>query len=180
MDKRELAAANRRAALTLSVVFVVMFGFSFALVPLYDLLCEVTGFGGNTGVVNAAEISGQVDESRTVKVQFLATANSKIPWEFAPDADAVRVNPGKVYAATYTATNTSDETIVGQAIPKVTPALASKYFNKTECFCFTNQKLAPGESKEMPVRFIVDQALPDRIKSVTLSYTFFKVDGQNS
>ena len=177
---KQLSRANNRTALKLGVVFVAMFGFSFALVPLYDLLCDITGLGGNTGVANAAEVSGNVDESRTVKVQFLATSNSKIPWEFAPGEDAVRVHPGKIYAATYTATNTSSQTVVGQAIPKVSPPLASKYFSKTECFCFSNQTLAPGETREMPIRFVVDQALPARIKSVTLSYTFFRVDGANS
>ena len=90
------------------------------------------------------------------------------------------VNPGRVYAATYTAVNTSDQSIVGQAVPKVTPAEASKYFNKTECFCFTNQTLEPGESREMPIRFVLDRALPKRIESVTLSYTFFRVDSSNS
>ena len=180
MQTRELAATNRRTATKLAVIFVAMFGFSFALVPLYDLLCDVTGLGGNTGVVDAAEISTEIDESRTVKVQFLATANSKIPWQFAPDDESIRVYPGKIYAATYTAKNTSNATVVGQAIPKVSPAIASKYFNKTECFCFANQTLEPGETREMPIRFVVDQALPERIKSVTLSYTFFKVDGEKS
>ena len=174
-DKR-----NLRTALKLGVVFVAMFGFSFALIPLYTLLCEVTGLGGNTGVVNAADLSTVVDESRRVKVQFVATSNSKLPWQFAPDSPHVSVNPGRVYAASYTAVNTSGEPIVGQAIPKVTPAEASKYFNKTECFCFTNQTLQPGETREMPIRFVLDKALPKRIESVTLSYTFFRVDNPNS
>ncbi|MEM7406072.1 MAG: cytochrome c oxidase assembly protein [Pseudomonadota bacterium] len=180
VQSQELARVNRRTAWKLGGVFVLMFGFSFALIPLYDLLCEVTGLGGNTGVVNAAELDGQVDTSRTVKVQFLATANSRIPWEFAPDQDDQRVNPGQVYAATYTATNTSSSEVVGQAIPKVSPPQASKYFSKTECFCFRNQTLKPGETKVMPIRFVLDRALPDRIKSVTLSYTFFRVDGVKS
>ena len=174
-DKR-----NLRTALKLGVVFVAMFGFSYALVPLYTLLCEVTGLGGNTGVVNAADLSNTVDETRRVKVQFVATSNSKLPWRFAPDTPHLSVNPGRVYAATYTATNTSSEAIVGQAIPKVSPAEASKYFNKTECFCFTNQTLEPGETRQMPLRFVLDRALPKRIESVTLSYTFFRVDSSNS
>lgn len=174
-DKR-----NMRTALKLGVVFVAMFGFSFALIPLYTLLCEVTGLGGNTGVVNAADLNGAVDESRQVKVQFVATSNSKLPWRFAPDSPHLSANPGRVYAATYTATNTSGEAIVGQAVPKVTPPEASKYFNKTECFCFTNQTLEPGETREMPIRFVLDRALPKRIESVTLSYTFFRVDSSNS
>lgn len=176
----KLRTANRRTAVKCAIIFVAMFGFSFALVPLYDLLCDITGFGGNTGVANAAELDGAVDENRTIKVMFLATANSKIPWQFAPDADSIRVNPGKVYAATYIATNTASKPVVGQAIPKVSPPEASKYFSKTECFCFSNQTLAPGETREMPIRFVVDRALPARIKSVTLSYTFFRVDSSNS
>lgn len=173
MDTR--SRANLFGAAKLGVVFVAMFGFSFALVPLYDLLCEVTGFGGRTGVVQAADLDGQVDERR-IKVQFLATTNSKLPWEFAPVMHTMYVHPGEVYATTYHAENNADSAVTGQAVPNVSPPEASKYFNKTECFCFNNQTLQARESTEMPVRFVIDRGLPKHLKSVTLSYTFFRVD----
>jgi cytochrome c oxidase assembly protein subunit 11 len=170
-----LRRTNLLSALKLGVVFVAMFGFSFALVPLYDLLCEVTGFGGRTGVVQASDLDGQVD-SRSIKVKFLATTNSKLPWDFKPVVHTMQIHPGEVYETFYTAANNADVSITGQAIPNVSPPEASKYFNKTECFCFDNQTLAAGEKKEMPVRFVVDRALPKHLKNVTLSYTFFRVE----
>jgi cytochrome c oxidase assembly protein subunit 11 len=175
-DGQTLERTNRGTALKLGVVFVAMFGFSFALVPLYDLLCDITGFGGRTGVVAAQDLDGMVDQSREAKVEFLSNTNSELPWEFKATVNSIRIHPGQVYDATYTARNLADRRVVGQAVPVVTPIEASKYFNKTECFCFSNQALEAGESKQMPLRFIVDKALPKRIGTVTLSYTFFKVD----
>ena len=179
MTNETLAKTNRLSALKLGVVFVAMFGFSFALVPLYDMLCEVTGFGGRTGVVEASSLDGQVDISRTVKVQFLANTNSKLPWQFKPTVTSMEVHPGEVYETTYVAVNASSTAVTGQAVPNVSPPLASKYFNKTECFCFDNQELKASEKKTMPVRFIVDRSIPKSVTSVTLSYTFFRVDNNN-
>ena len=167
------ARANGRTARRLAIVVLAMFGFGYALVPLYDVLCEITGLGGRTGVVAAGSLEGGVDTSRTVKVQFLGTVNSRLPWEFRPNVASMEVHPGQVYETTYFARNLSETTTVGQARPSVAPSVASLHFNKTECFCFVQQEFAPGESRDMPVRFVLSRALPADIATVTLSYTFF-------
>ena len=152
-----------------------MFGFGYALVPLYDVLCEITGFTGRTGVV-AAEDVGQVDPTRLVKVEFLASTNVDLNWEFRPLVKSMQVHPGGVYEVKYFARNAGLVTTVGQARPSVSPTKASLYFSKTECFCFTNQSFEAGEGREMPVRFVVDDKLPAEISTLTLSYQFFKVE----
>ena len=165
--------ANGRTARRLSIVVLAMFGFGYALVPLYDVLCEITGLGGRTGVVAAGSLDGGVDTSRTVKVQFLGTVNSRLPWEFRPNVASMEVHPGQVYETSYFARNLSQAATVGQARPSVAPSVASLHFNKTECFCFVEQEFAPGEAREMPVRFVLSRDLPADIATVTLSYTFF-------
>ena len=165
--------ANGRTARRLSIVVLAMFGFGYALVPLYDVLCEITGLGGRTGVVAAGSLEGGVDTSRTVKVQFLGTVNSRLPWEFRPNVASMEVHPGQVYETSYFARNLSQAATVGQARPSVAPSVASLHFNKTECFCFVEQEFAPGEAREMPVRFVLSRDLPADIATVTLSYTFF-------
>ena len=167
------ARANGKTARRLSVVVLAMFGFGYALVPLYDVLCEITGLGGRTGVVAASALGGGVDTSRKVKVQFLGTVNSRLPWEFRPDAATMDVHPGQVYETTYFARNLSGNATIGHARPSVAPSIASLHFNKTECFCFVEQELAPGEARHMPVRFVLSRDLPAEIATVTLSYTFF-------
>ena len=167
------ARANGRTARRLAVVVLAMFGFGYALVPLYDVLCEITGLGGRTGVVAADAIDGGIDTNRVVRVQFLGTVNSRLPWEFRPELASMEVHPGKVYETTYFAKNLSGGTTVGQARPSVAPAVASLHFNKTECFCFVEQEFAPGEARHMPVRFVLSRDLPEDIATVTLSYTFF-------
>ena len=165
--------ANGRTARRLAVVVLAMFGFGYALVPLYDVLCEITGLGGRTGVVAAGALDGGVDTSRTVKVQFLGTVNSRLPWEFRPNIASMEVHPGQVYETSYFARNLSEAATVGQARPSVAPSVASLHFNKTECFCFVEQEFAPGEARDMPVRFVLSRELPAEIATVTLSYTFF-------
>ena len=165
--------ANGRTARRLAVVVLAMFGFGYALVPLYDVLCEITGLGGRTGVVAAGALDAGVDTSRTVKVQFLGTVNSRLPWEFRPNVASMEVHPGQVYETSYFARNLSETATVGQARPSVAPSVASLHFNKTECFCFVEQEFAPGEARDMPVRFVLSRELPAEIATVTLSYTFF-------
>lgn len=172
-----LAAANARLVKRLVVTVLAMFGFGYALVPLYDILCEVTGFSGRTGVVAAADV-GTADESRLVKVEFLGSASSDLNWEFRPLVKSMQVHPGAVYEVSYYAENRSSVDTVGQARPSVSPIKASLYFSKTECFCFTNQNFAAGEGREMPVRFVVNEKLPEEISTLTLSYMFFKVGEQ--
>jgi cytochrome c oxidase assembly protein subunit 11 len=153
-----------------------MFGFGFALVPLYDVFCKVTGLNGKTGRIAAEEaLSKVVDKERVVIVEFVATVNSDLPWEFHPMVRRVNVHPGEVTEVKYYARNQTDEVVVGQAIPSLAPGEAAKYFNKTECFCFTQQTLGPGEGREMPIRFVVDPGLPKEVGSVALSYTFYRV-----
>jgi cytochrome c oxidase assembly protein subunit 11 len=174
MDANERQQANRRVVKRLGISAVLMFGFGFAMVPLYDVFCDITGINGKTGrIEQEAALSQEVDETRLVTVEFLATVNSKLPWEFKPMIRKIKVHPGEVTEVNYFARNKTDRLVAGQAIPSLAPGLAAKYFNKTECFCFTRQTLQPGESKEMPLRFVVDPQLPEEIRTVSLSYTFF-------
>ena len=171
------AEARRSAGLgKMVVVALLAFGFTFSLVPLYRLACEkVLGIRLERGAVEAGK-AGAAKVTRTVKVEFDGGVNSKLPWDFQPHQLTMEVVPGEQYETTYYARNTSDRDIVGSAVPSVAPARASGYFNKTECFCFTAQTLKAGESRDMPVRFIVDPNLPADVKTITLSYTFFKND----
>lgn len=163
---------------TIAMVSAASFVFAFSLVPLYRIACEkVFGIKLEQGPTGEAKVAGlQVDESRTVLIEFDATVNSKLPWEFKPTQLTMQVHPGKMYEMNYIARNISDHSIVGNAAPSVAPSTASTFFNKTECFCFTEQLLAAGEERLMPVRFIVDPALPDNVQTLTLSYTFFSND----
>ncbi|MEM6998808.1 MAG: cytochrome c oxidase assembly protein [Pseudomonadota bacterium] len=158
----------------LTLFSVAMFGFGYALVPLYDVFCEVVGINGKTGVVAEKDL-GKIDESRLVTVEFDTTTNIEIPWDFKAVMYKTKVHPGQLTEVNFIAENYSNRTIIGKAVPSVAPTKASLYFNKTECFCFTEQKLLPGEKKIMPVRFVVDANLPEKIKMMTLSYTFFEV-----
>ena len=162
--------------LKMVAVALVAFCFSFALVPLYRIACEqVFGIRLERGAVDAKASTVPVAE-RWVTVEFDGGVNSKLPWDFQPGQLTMRVQPGEPYETVYYARNTSGDAVVGSAVPSVAPARASGYFNKTECFCFTAQTLQAGESREMPVRFIVDPNLPADVKTITLSYTFFKND----
>ncbi len=154
-----------------------MFGFGFALVPLYDVFCEITGINGKTGRVEASTIDvNAVDTSRSIEVRFLANTGPGLPWSFEPLVKMMKVHPGQVYEAKYQVRSTSDRPSIGQAVPSVSPGLAAQHFNKTECFCFTQQELAAFEKREMPLRFIIDNAISENIEQITLSYTFFSVD----
>jgi cytochrome c oxidase assembly protein subunit 11 len=174
MESADLSAANKRIVKRLAVVVLAMFGFGFALVPLYDVFCDITGINGKTGRIAAEEALGQtIDESRLVTVEFMASVNTELPWEFRPLVRKVRVHPGEVTEVKYFASNKTGDSVAGQAIPSVAPGVAAKYFNKTECFCFTRQTLGPNEGKEMPLRFVVDPELPEEVRTVSLSYTFY-------
>jgi cytochrome c oxidase assembly protein subunit 11 len=156
------------------------FAFTFSLVPLYRIACEkVFGVRLEKEAI-AAPLEAKANTNRIVTVIFDGGVNSKLPWEFEPQQATMQVHPGRQYEASYFARNDSDRTIVGNAAPSVAPARASGYFSKTECFCFTAQVLKAGESRAMPVRFIVDPALPADVNTITLSYTFFKNDAQTA
>ena len=150
-------------------VVIGMFGFGFALVPLYDVFCDITGLNGKTGDQLALSERMTVDNSRLVEVEFLASLNDNMPWEFKPAQHSVKVHPGEPTRVEYVAVNRTNRTIVGQAVPSVAPGRAAEYFQKTECFCFTEQKLEAGEEKQMPVIFVVDPNLPEDVSQLALS-----------
>ena len=178
MTEKTQQQKNKASARMLFVVVIGMFGFGFAMVPLYDLLCSVTGLNGSTtGRVQEAQLSNRlVDLNRTITVQFDATNNANLPWDFYPMVKNIQAHPGEIKEVSYYVKNNSDKAIVAQAIPGITPWQATSHFNKTECFCFANQKLEPGESKEMALRFVIDSDLPDDFNTITLSYTFMDTD----
>jgi len=170
--------ANSRLLRRLLFAAAGSFAFAFALVPAYRIACEkVFGIKLEEGAAASGKVGGYaVDEKRMVTVQFDTGVSSGLPWDFAPKVASMQVHPGEPSEALFTATNTGLGDLVGQAVPSIAPNTASIYFNKTECFCFTEQKLAAGETREMPVRFVVDPALPDGITTLTLSYTFYLND----
>ena len=172
------AASSKKTFRTIALVSAGSFVFAFSMVPLYRIACEkVFGIKLEQGAAGEARLAGiEEDVARTVTVEFDGTVNSKLPWAFAPQQLTMQVHPGRMYEASYIARNTSDHAIVGNAAPSVAPSVASTYFNKTECFCFTEQLLQAGEERAMPVRFVVDPALPDYVTTITLSYTFFGND----
>ncbi|GIX22408.1 MAG: cytochrome c oxidase assembly protein [Gammaproteobacteria bacterium] len=165
-----------RTALKLLAMTAAMFGFGYALVPLYDVICDITGLNGKTGRIEqaAAEAQGP-DTSRSVTVRFVTSVNAGGAWRFEPAVPSMTVHPGGVYQAVFVAENTRPRAVVGQAVPSVVPREGSLYFKKTECFCFTRQPFAAGERRELPVRFVVDRRLPEHIDTLVLSYTFFDV-----
>lgn len=168
---------NARGTAKLVGVAIGAFAFTFALVPLYRIACEkVFGVRLERGPAQVQAAEATAKPGRIVTVQFDGGVNSKLPWGFHPNARTMQVRVGEQYETSYFARNESERAIVGSAVPSVAPARASGYFNKTECFCFTAQTLAAGEARDMPVRFIVDPALPEDVKTVTLSYTFYKND----
>ncbi len=175
-------STNKRNAKTVRWMFLLvvgMFGFGFAMVPLYNLLCSVTGLNGSTtGRISDTASVGKtaIDYSRTVTIEFDSTINSGLPWDFYPTVKKVQVHPGEFKTVTYYVKNNSNKTIVGQAIPGITPWQATSHFKKAECFCFSQQTLKPGESKEMPLRFVVAKDLPQGFNTITLSYTFMNTD----
>ena len=155
---------------------LVMFGFGFAMVPLYNVFCDLTGINGNTtSIKTQTERKFVEDENRTVKVQFLSAVNREARWDFNPLEFEMEVHPGKIYTAQFIARNLRDQAVVGQAIPSVMPSVAALHFHKTECFCFTQQAFGPKERREMPVSFVVDPHLPDDVETITLAYTFFDI-----
>ena len=159
-------------------VAFAMFGFGYALVPLYYVFCEITGTGSSItrGTVEAAKL----DTSRTIKVEFTSHTEASLPWEFRPLQRSINVHPGQVVVVKYFAKNMSSDSIVGQAVPSISPPKAKNHFVKIECFCFTQQELKAGESKEMPVRFYIDTRVPEEVDTITLSYAFFKTKNAKS
>jgi cytochrome c oxidase assembly protein subunit 11 len=170
-----LASANRRLALKLLMAVFAAFGFAFALVPLYDVLCQATGLNGKTASAPDKVVTG-VDASRWVTVEFTGNVMPGLPWEFRPRQAKLRVHPGEIVLATYRVRNVTDRALAGQAIPSISPGIAARHFTKIECFCFRQQELKPGEARDMPLRFIVSRRLPPEVRTITVSYAFFNVE----
>jgi cytochrome c oxidase assembly protein subunit 11 len=165
--------ANRSLTLKLLGIAAGSFAFGFALVPLYNVLCSVTGYGDQTKLLQKVRAIEQPQLSRTVTVEFLADVASAGEWEFRPVKRTVRVHPGELYTAEFFAHNLTGRDTVAQAVPNIAPSEVAAYFHKTECFCFSPQHFREGEGRELPVRFIIDPALPEHIDMITLAYTFY-------
>lgn len=157
----------------LVVVAAIMFGFGYALVPLYEAFCRVTGFGGKIDVIEESSAQAAVLIDREVAVSFTSHAHSSLPWDFKPITKGDDIRVGEIQEAIFYVKNNSKQAITGMATFNVTPPRAGFYFKKTECFCFTKQVLQPGEEKEMAVRYMLDAEMPDDVHELTLSYTFF-------
>lgn len=175
----KLHSENSKLVQKLVVVVIGMFGFGFALVPLYDILCEVTGLNGKTNTIAASADNVQVNPSRVVTVEFIANTNKNMPWQFKPVEKRIKVHPGEVKLVNFYAKNDSYKPTVGQAVPSVSPGQAASYFNKIECFCFNRQPLEAGADTLMPLTFYVDEDLPRDINTLTLSYTLYDVTEPN-
>ena len=183
-----MSKANNKTAGKLVIVAFFMFGFGFALVPLYGLLCNAFGINGRfldieSGEYTAAQgeqrgkvLVKRLDESRTVTVEFLTTLNQGMNWEFKAMTNKISVHPGEVKMVKFYAKNLTNDTVVAQAVPSLVPGTAVKYFTKMECFCFSQQTFKPGEAREMPLRFVVDPDLPKKINTISLGYTFFNLN----
>ena len=176
-------AANSRMVGKLAVVTLGMFAFGYALVPIYNAICEATGI--NVLALAEREVPGmksktpantQVDLSRTITVEF--DANARGPWDFKPAVRSLEVHPGQLMTVMYEFQNIQNRTMAAQAIPSYAPKQAMAHFNKVECFCFTQYTLEPGEKKQWPVAFVIDPKLPKDVTTITLSYTFFEVGGK--
>ncbi len=170
--------SNRHLLRKLVVVAALMFGFGWALIPIYRTICEITGINILTGKDPEAErraANTQVDRTRTIVVEF--DANRQGPWRFRPEVNHLEVHPGELVHVEYDLVNLEDRAMVGQAIPSYAPMQSARYFNKIECFCFKQQTLAARETRRFPVVFFVDPELPKDIGTITLSYTFFEVPG---
>jgi cytochrome c oxidase assembly protein subunit 11 len=167
-------AANRRLSFRLAIVAVGMFGFAFALVPFYEQICAALGINnfGSPEVINT-----QVDTSRRVTVELDSNAHN-MAWHFKPLVNHVSVHPGELMTVEYEVVNVRSVPVTGQAVPSYGPQIAGNYFKKLDCFCFTQQTLAPGETRRMPVTFVVDPRLPKDLSSIAVSYTFFEVAGR--
>ena len=168
---------NKQMLGKLLVIAVMMFGFGYALVPIYKKICEITGINLLTPKdVTVEEIGNtQVDKTRTITIEFDATAQG--PWRFRPTVSSMQVHPGEMAQVVYEVVNTQARSVDAQAIPSYAPQQASAHFKKMECFCFKQQTLGPNQAKQMPVVFYIDPALPKDVKTITLSYTFFEIGG---
>lgn len=182
--------SHRQLLVKLLAIVVLAFAFGFALVPLYDVFCLATGLNGKTAAAPTIGVGGlsaapsgtasapahsRIDSSRIVTVEFTGTVMPGLPWEMLPLTNRLDLHPGELHQARFRVHNRSDQTIVGQAIPSVSPGLAAQHFEKLDCFCFAQQTLAPGETRELPLTFVVKPQIDQDIRTITLAYAFFIV-----
>jgi cytochrome c oxidase assembly protein subunit 11 len=189
MHKQDIKNSNKTLTRKLFIAAIAMFGFGFALVPLYNVMCDALGINGRNRAIESGEYQQnlkhkpadmQVDTSREITVEFFSTLNQNMPWEFRAMTRKIKVHPGQTYTVKYYAKNLSNESVVAQAVPSLVPGLAWKYFSKLECFCFNNQTFAPGEEKVMPLVFYVDPHLPKDVQVLSMSYTFFDTEKRSA
>ena len=171
--KQQIDLKNKRLVKKLLWMVLGSLLFAFALVPLYDVLCTLTGLNGKTSNTAAVLSKAKVDNTRWVNVQFITSVMPGLGWNFYPKQSVVRVHPGQIETVIFVAKNTTNEVVVGRAVPSITPGIAAANLKKIECFCFVNQSLKAGEEKEMPLRFFVSPELPKDVSDMTLSYSFF-------
>jgi len=175
MSELQPQVSNRSLTARLLAFALGMFAFGFlVLPPLYDVFCDIARAGGRTNSTAQAAVE-QPDLSRSVRIEFVTTVNEYAPWTFSADVDSMDVHPGKMYFATFSATNRSANRLIGQAVPSIAPVAASEHFKKIECFCFSSQEFAANEERVLPLQFIVDPELPDYVDTITLSYTLFDI-----
>jgi len=166
--------ANRTLTVKLLAIALGSFGFGFALVPLYSVICNVTGYGDQSSLARKAKAAAEKpDPSRTITVEFLSNVASAGEWDFRPVARTIEIHPGKLYSAEFFAHNLTGRDTTAQAVPNIAPSKIAAFFHKTECFCFSPQHFGVNEQRKMPVRFIVDPAIPSYIDRITLAYTFY-------
>ena len=176
-ETQEVKGLNRTMLGKLLVIAVLMFGFGYALIPVYKQICEVMGVNVLTQKDGTVQFdkNTQVDKTRTITIDF--DGNAQGPWRFRPVVNSMQVHPGELATVMYEVVNTQARTVNAQAIPSYTPQSATPHFKKVECFCFKQQTLKPNEARQMPVVFFIDPALPKEVKTITLSYTFFEIAG---
>ena len=167
-----------RLAKVMLLVAAGMFGFGYALVPFYNLLCEATGLGGKVEEKAISNVPYAIDYSREVSLELVTSVNENMPLQFRAETSKIKLHPGEYRTVNFYGRNTGKNVLVGRAVPTVAPGIAARYLKKTECFCFSKQNFAPDAEKRMPVRFVIEPSLPGDIKDMTLAYTFFDVTGK--
>jgi cytochrome c oxidase assembly protein subunit 11 len=177
-----MSGQHRNLVFKLTLFVAGSFAFGFALVPLYDVLCSITGLGNQKSLLRAVELSADApaNQSRWVTIDFVANLPTVGNWEFHPVVESIRVHPGQLYEGDFQAHNLTGHDTIAQAVPDIVPSKAAAWFHKTECFCFSPQSFLRDEQRVMPVRFFVDPALPSYIDRLTLAYTFYDVPGPNN
>jgi cytochrome c oxidase assembly protein subunit 11 len=170
---KDTSQKNAKLVRTLVLVALGMFGFGYAMVPLYDVLCEVTGLNGKVESTAIKEVNYEVDKNREITVEFMTALNESTAMVFRSEIKKLKVHPGEYYTVNFYAENKTDKVMVARAIPSISPGAVAEYFKKTECFCFTEQTFKAREGRTMPVRFVVNPEIPEQYKTITLAYTFF-------